>query len=125
MVIKNDSYESRNGRNLSSADGITPDIELDYSATPLAITSAIDKSGLVFEFAIDIIRAYQGDIFKNWKSISKDWIEFLNFNHQRINLEKHQEFLKFESLFQDNKRAKRKIDKLLLELEKQKLYEIR
>lgn len=52
MVVKNDSYESRSGRILSSGDGITPDIELDYSASPLAITSAIDKSGLVFDFAL-------------------------------------------------------------------------
>ena len=102
MFIKNDSYESRNGRNLSSADGITPDIELDYSAKPLAITSAIDKSGLVFEFAVVVIREYEGDIFKNWKSISNDWIEFLNFNHQRIKLEKHSEFLEFETLLSDS-----------------------
>ena len=71
------------------------------------------------------IREYEGDIFKNWKSISNDWIEFLNFNHQRIKLEKHSEFLEFETLFQDNKRANRKLEKLLLELEKQKLYEIK
>lgn len=125
MVIKNDSFESRNGRILTSGDGITPDLVLDYLATPLAISSAIDKSGLVFEFAVDVIREYEGDIFKNWKSISKDWIEFLNDNHKRIKLEKHSEFLKFETLFQDNKRANRKIEKLLLDLEKQKLYEIK
>ena len=123
-VIKNDSFESKNGRKLSSGDGITPDIKLDYSDRQLNILTAIEKSDLVFEFAVDIIREYRDDVFKNWTSISNDWIEFLNDNHQRIKLEKHSEFLKFETLFQDSKRANRKIEKLALQLEKQKLHNI-
>ena len=124
-VVKNDSFESKNGRKLISGDGVIPDIKLDYSDRQLNILTAIEKSGLVFEFAVNVIREYEGDIFKNWKSISKDWIEFLNDNHKRIKLEKHSEFLKFETLFQDNKRANRKIEKLLHDLENQKLYEIK
>ena len=123
-VIKNDSFESKNGRKLISGDGVTPDIKLDYLDRQLNILTAIEKSGLVFEFAVDVIREYGGDTFKNWKSISNDWIEFLNDNHQRIKLEKHSEFLKFETLFQDFKRANRKIEKLVLQLEKQKLHKI-
>ena len=122
--IKNDSFESKNGRKLISGDGVTPDIKLDYLDRQLNILTAIEKSGLVFEFAVDVIREYGGDTFKNWKSISNDWIEFLNDNHQRIKLEKHSEFLKFETLFQDFKRANRKIEKLVLQLEKQKLHKI-
>ena len=123
-VIKNDSFESKNGRKLISGDGVTPDIKLDYSDRQLNILTAIEKSGLVFEFAVDAIREYGGDVFKNWKLISNDWIKFLNDNHQRIKLEKHIEFLKFETLFQDFKRANRKIKKLVHQLEKQKLYKI-
>ena len=123
-VIKNDSFESKNGRKLISGDGVTPDIKLDYLDRQLNILTAIEKSGLVFEFAVDVIREYGGDTFKNWKSISNDWIEFLNDNHQRIKLEKHSEFLKFKTLFQDFKRANRKIEKLVLQLEKQKLHKI-
>ena len=123
-VIKNDSFESKNGRKLISGDGVTPDIKLDYSDRQLNILTAIEKSGLVFEFAVDAIREYGGDVFKNWKLISNDWIKFLNDNHQRIKLEKHSEFLKFETLFQDFKRANRKIEKLVLQLKKQKLHKI-
>lgn len=121
---ENTYFESKNGRKLNSGDGITPDLILDSLEVKDAILFAVENSGLAFEYAVEVIRKNEDNIFQNWKNISNDWIEFLEENHHRIILKKHSEFLKSKSLFQDDKRAQNKLEKLTLQLEKNKLNEM-
>ena len=94
--LASEIFKSKNGRIFSSSDGISPDIKL-VKASKSGLIKAIEKSTLIFDFAIYSKRKYGNELFSKNDEITKEWIQYVRSNCDQFYLEnenKFQEFIK-------------------------------
>ena len=94
--LASEIFKSKNGRIFISSGGISPDIKL-VKASKSDLIKAIEKSNLIFDFAVYSKRKYGNELFSKNDEISKEWIQYVRSNCDQFYLEnenKIQEFIK-------------------------------
>ena len=94
--LESEIFKSKNGRIFSSSDGISPDKKL-VKPSKSDLIKAIEKSTLIFDFAVYSKRKYGNELFSKNDEITKEWIQYVRSNCDQFYLEnenKFQEFIK-------------------------------
>ena len=94
--LESEIFKSKNGRIFSSSDGISPDKKL-VKPSKSDLIKAIEKSTLIFDFAVYSKRKYGNELFSKNDEITKEWIKYVRSNCDQFYLEnenKFQEFIK-------------------------------